>query len=128
MAKDRSLRQALGRDELSFHQTEYLLKEAFGTLGRHKGITTLSVVIMSLTLLVLAVFLLVTDNMLNLVAQARQEIKVYAYLKEGVSQKQIEDHHRRLLALDAVESVIFVSKSEALDEFRQQMGEEREYT
>ena len=41
---------------MKLHQTLFLIGESFRTLGRHKGIMSLSVIIMSLTLLVLAGF------------------------------------------------------------------------
>ena len=66
------------------HQTLFLVAEAFNTLGRHKAVTFLSIVIMSLTLLVLAVFLLATDNVLTFLDRARREMTVFIYIKDGV--------------------------------------------
>ena len=43
---------------MKLNQGVYLVRESFRTLRRHKGIASLSVAIMSLTLLVLAVFLM----------------------------------------------------------------------
>lgn len=107
-----------------FQKAIYLTQEAFRTIQRHKGVTAISVVIMSLSLLMLAVFLLATDNLLKVIGQAEQDMKVYVYLDDRVDGAGIQKLHNQLFAMDEVQSVIFVSREEALAEFREQMGEE----
>jgi len=102
----------------------YLAQEAFRTLLRHKGVTVTSVVIMSLSLLMLAVFLLATDNLLRLVGEAHRDLKIYVYLEDGIAQSGIESLHRQILAMDETDAVVFVSKAQALEDFRRQLGED----
>jgi cell division transport system permease protein len=102
-----------------------LVSEAFTTLGRHKAVTFLSIVIMSLTLLVLAVFLLATDNVLTFLDRARREMTVFVYVKDDVPARIVQDHYNRLLRMDEVETVMFISKEQAMAEFREELGEER---
>ena len=64
------------RNGRMFQKAIYLVQEAFRTIRRHKGVTTISVIIMSLSLLMLAVFLLATDNLLMIIGHAEQEIIV----------------------------------------------------
>lgn len=104
-------------------KTTYLVQEAFRTIHRHRGITMLSVIIMSLSLLMLAVFLLATDNLLRVVGEAQEDMKVYVYLDDTVGSQQTTNMHTTLLSLQEVESVVFVDKSEALEDFRDQMDE-----
>jgi len=94
-------------------------------LGRHKAVTFLSIVIMSLTLLVLAVFLLATDNVLTFLDRARREMTVFVYVKDDVPVRIVQDHYNRLLRMDEVETVMFISKEQAMAEFREELGEER---
>jgi cell division transport system permease protein len=101
-----------------FQKAIYLVQEAFRTIRRHKGVTTISVIIMSLSLLMLAVFLLATDNLLMIIGQAEQEMKVYVYLEDGVGEDGMLKLHRELLSRDEVASVAYISREEALDEFR----------
>ena len=107
------------------HQALFLVSEAFTTLGRHKAVTFLSIVIMSLTLLVLAVFLLATDNVLTFLDRARREMTVFVYVKDDVPVRIVQDHYNRLLRMDEVETVMFISKEQAMAEFREELGEER---
>jgi cell division transport system permease protein len=110
---------------LKFHQVTYLIGESFSTLRRHKAVTLLSVVIMSLTLLILAVFLLATDNVLTVLDRARRDMTVFVYLRDDVPKRVVEEHYRRLLSMEEVETVMFISKEQAMAEFRIELGEER---
>lgn len=110
---------------MALRQFVYLVSESFRTLSRHKAVMTLSVIIMSLTLLVLAVFLLATDNVLLLLDRTQQDLRIYVYLEDGLSSRETESLHRRILSLPRVETVVFVSKEEALGEFREELGEDQ---
>ncbi|HEX5132366.1 MAG TPA: permease-like cell division protein FtsX [Candidatus Krumholzibacteria bacterium] len=104
----------------------YIFDEALRTVSRHKGLTSISVIIMSLSLLMLAVFLLATDNLLKLVGEAQSEMKLYVYLADGTGQSATEQLHAQILGQHEVESVTFVSREEALADFRQQLGDDAE--
>lgn len=110
---------------MKIHQLAFLIRESFKTVGRHKGIMFLSNVIMSLTLLVLAVFLLVTDNVLSALDRTREELNVYVYLQDGLTQQRTEGLYRQLLAMTGVEEIVFISKDDAMEEFRSEFGESR---
>lgn len=109
---------------MNIQQGKYLVGESFRTLHHHKGIVTLSVLIMSLTLLVLSVFLLVTENMMRVVDNARDELVVYVYLHDGIAPYTVEQHHKKLLAMPEISEIHFISKDQALQEFRTELGDE----
>ncbi len=102
----------------------YLVKEALRTIMRNKGVTALSVMIMSLSLLMLAVFLLATDNLLRVIADAQRDMKVYVYLEEPLASGKIEALHQDIFAMEEAQQVLFVPKEQALVDFREQLGEE----
>jgi len=102
----------------------YIIDEALFTVKRHKGLTSISIVIMSLSLLMLAVFLLATDNVLKLVSEAQNEMKMYVYIDDGVSQNEAQSLYQKILQESEVSEVQFVSKDEAMEEFRQQLGDD----
>ena len=100
----------------------YIVDEALRTVKRHKGLTSISVIIMSLSLLMLAVFLLATDNLLKLVSETQEEMKIYVYLEDGVGQQEAEKLYMTILGQAEVSSVEFVSKEDALADFKSQLG------
>ena len=102
----------------------YIIDEALLTVKRHKGLTSISIVIMSLSLLMLAVFLLATDNVLKLVSEAQNEMKMYVYLNDGVTQNEAQELYQKILQEPEVSEVQFVSKEEAMEDFRKELGDE----
>jgi cell division transport system permease protein len=102
----------------------YIVDEALRTVRRHKGLTSISIVIMSLSLLMLAVFLLATDNVLRLVGEAQNEMKIYVYLADDASRTTGENLYKDILMQPEVSEVLFVSKEEAMDDFREQLGDD----
>lgn len=106
------------------HQAAYLISDSLKTLWRHRGVMILSVMIMSLTLLVLAVFLLATENMLAVLERTSDELEVYVYLYDSADEQTQEATYVQIMRIPDAETVIFVSKAEALQEFREQLGEE----
>jgi len=102
----------------------YVIGESFGMLARRKGANTVSTVIMALSLLILVVFLLVTLNIADLIDRTSEELRVYVYLEEGIDEAVSNDIRTRLFGADGVEELVFVSRAEALDEFRAALGEE----
>jgi len=106
-----------------FRRVFYIVDEAVRTLRRHKGLTSISIVIMSLSLLMLAVFLLATDNILKVVGEAQEEMKIYVYLEDRTGQGAIEGLYQTILEQHEVQSVVFVSKDQALADFRDQLAD-----
>jgi len=102
----------------------FLTQEAFRTISRHKGVMAISVIIMSLSLLMLAVFLLGTDNLLRYVGQAQAEMKLYVYLDDRVTPEEVPALQSKILGLDGVETVIFIPKEQALRDFRNQLEDD----
>jgi len=111
---------------MNLSQLGYLAREALGMMRRYRGITVVSVVIMALSLLMLAVFLLLTDNMFLFLDRAREDMAVYLYLEDNLPQQAVESLHRRILSLPEVEEVVYVSKQQALEELKEQLGGDEE--
>lgn len=107
-----------------FREGIYLTKEAFRTIKRHKAVTSISVVIMSLSLLMLAVFLLATDNLLRFVGEAQRDMKVYVYLEDGLDDRQVQELHLQIMSAEEASSVVFITRNEALADFRKQLGDD----
>jgi cell division transport system permease protein len=54
---------------------------------------------------------------------AREEMRVYVYLENGLDQDGIERVRTGLYNFDSVRGVVFVSREEALERFRERLGE-----
>jgi cell division transport system permease protein len=106
------------------NRIRYMLEEATVMLKRQKGATAISVLIMGLSLLILVIFLLVTLNIAVMIDRASEELRVYVYLEEGIGRDESREIQLRLLGMTGVDEVVFVSRDEALAQFRETLGEE----
>ena len=107
---------------MKLNELGYIIDESVLMLKRRKGATALSVVIMGLSLLILVVFVLVTLNIGRVIAQAGEELRVYVYLEDGLASEASRDIQYRLLAMKGVEEVVYISRGEALENFREALG------
>src|SRR5262249_4309721 len=103
-------------------QTRYLLRESFGVFWRMKGMSAISTLIMSVSLLMLAIFTLMTINLHNVASSFRNEIEIDVFVKETASDLSILQLRQQLATLEGVQGVTYVSKGDALKEFRAQLG------
>ena len=103
-------------------QVQYLSRESLRSFYQMKGIAVISTLIMSVALLMLTLFTLLTVNLQAVARVFQGEIEVVAFLHDGHSPEEIQGMQQRLLQDSGVASVSFVSKAEALEEFKRQLG------
>src|SRR5215470_16900835 len=96
----------------------YFVEEALTSLWRSRLITTLSVVTIAVSLFVLGAFLSLASNLADVVARWSEKVQVTFYLEDHLPQGAREGLQAALAADAAVESVVFVSREEALQRFR----------
>jgi cell division transport system permease protein len=111
---------------VNFNQLRYLVDESMTMMGRRKAANGFSIVIMGLSLLILVVFILLTINVQAVIDRAGKEMRAYVYLKDGTSEEAAREIQMKLLGLEGVEEVVFVSKDEALASFRQSLGDDKD--
>lgn len=105
-------------------QIRYLARESLRSFQRMKTVSIVSMLIMSAALTMLALFSLVTINLHGLARGFQKEIEIIAFLKDGAGNESVQELQQRLLADPSVATVSFVSKADALQEFRVQLGED----
>jgi cell division transport system permease protein len=107
---------------VNLNQLRYVVGESMTMMARRKAANAFSIVIMGLSLLILVVFILLTLNVQAVIDRASEEMRAYVYLKDGVGAGTSSEIQMKLLGLEGVEEVVFVSKEEALTSFRQTLG------
>ncbi len=105
-------------------QAGYLLRESFAGFRRRKLTTAVTILIMGSSLLVLAVFVLVTLNLGALLGRARSGIDLRVFLVDGLSRERQTELQPHFLAIPGVESARFITREQSLVEFRRDLGEE----
>jgi cell division transport system permease protein len=102
----------------------YLTRESFAGFSRRKLTTGVTILIMSSSLLVLAILTLATLNMGNLLGQAREGIDIRVFLHDGLEPGQEAALQPRLVVIPGVQRVNWISPETALQQFRASLGED----
>ncbi|HVP14335.1 MAG TPA: permease-like cell division protein FtsX [Terriglobales bacterium] len=99
----------------------YFLREAWRSFRQHQGLAWTAVVSLTATLLLCAVFLLLTNNARRAVRFIGDRREMVVYLRDDVSPALRDSLIGRLTVLYG--AVTYVSKQQAWDEFSQQVGD-----
>ncbi len=102
----------------------YTFKESVSGFKRAKLATFVSVVTVSISLLLLGVFAVLTINVSRLLETLRGKVEMEAFLQEPVTPADVEELAKKILAVEGVESALFVSKDEAARIFKEEFGED----
>ena len=86
--------------------------------------TTLAVLSVAVVLVLIASFALVAGNMSGLLDRYGREVRVTAYLDEGLSDEARRTLATRVSTVEGVQSVEVFSKQQAMERFREHLGDE----
>lgn len=109
----------LGRQPIKLHCYEVL-----NDIARNWSMVLISLVITMVALLVLGIFLLLTFNVNLFIELVGTNLQVQVFLKDDVTESDIEAFGKGLSDLDGVLSVEFVSRSKALQDMENRLGKE----
>jgi cell division transport system permease protein len=104
----------------------YAFREAVAAFRRAPLLTLLSVVAVGFSLFVVGLFGLTAHNIHRAIEQIEERVEIVGYLREDVSEEQLQLGEEELRLLPEVEEVRYVSKTEALASAMQEMEEFRE--
>jgi cell division transport system permease protein len=102
----------------------YIFTELWRTLSRHRTLCLASVLSMSSILLILLLFMMVLTGVDNYTQQLESREEISIFLNEGLSRSDIDVLAGRLHLTPGVDSIRFVSKDEAWEQFRADVGDE----
>ncbi len=102
----------------------YTVRESFSGFRRTKLSSTISIATISISLLLLGIFAVVTINTTRFVEALRDRFEIEAFLREPLTLEQRMTVDRTVRGVEGVESVDFVSKDDAAKIFKQETGED----
>jgi len=102
----------------------YTLKESISGFKRTKLSTFVSIVTISISLLLLGVFAVITINTSRFIDSLRDKVEMEAFLQEPMSRDDIAELIAAVNELPGVNNVIYVSKEDAAEIFKEQFGED----
>ena len=75
-----------------------------------------------MTLFVFGGFLLLQENLSGLLKGWSSQLQIFAYIEEGLNRAEIESVQRQVQSYPEVEGVRYVSKKEAWEKFKGDLG------
>jgi cell division transport system permease protein len=100
----------------------YLAREGLSSARRHPALTIAAIVSISASLLVFAITLLITSNIERSARSLDSRRVIDVYLAEDTDEGQRAEIESGLRAISGVSGIRFVSKEEALEAFRADIG------
>ncbi|TYP57796.1 permease-like cell division protein FtsX [Thermosediminibacter litoriperuensis] len=109
---------------MKFRTIRYFFKEAFANLLRNGWMSLASVGAVASALIIFGSFLMISINFDHVAKDVESQVEITAYLKDSVNQLEINQIEYQIKSITGVKEVTFISKEQALEEFKKQVGEE----
>lgn len=98
----------------------YLFREAWANMRTNRTTTIVAILTTAFTLACVGIFLLLYVNLRSAAGWLQEDIKVIVYLDDRLSREAIQELEGKLKADRMVAGALFISKEQALREFRAQ--------
>ncbi|HOB20463.1 MAG TPA: permease-like cell division protein FtsX, partial [Candidatus Atribacteria bacterium] len=99
-----------------------IIREGMRNVVRNRVMTLASIGAIMAALFVLGIIMATIINLDNIVAGLESKVEVTVYLKKGTTQGDIETVYNRINSWEGIVEVEFISKEEALENWRKEMG------
>jgi cell division transport system permease protein len=102
----------------------YTLRESFSGFRRTKLSSAISIITICISLLLLGVFAIISVHASRFIESIRNKVELEAFLQEPVTGEEISELAREITGFNGVEKVVYISKEEAAQIFKQEFGED----
>ncbi len=104
---------------------EYYIREVFISLRRNNWMSVASIGTVAVSLFIFGMFLMMVMNMNKLAENMESQVQINVYLLDKVDREQARDIEKDLKEIEGVESVGFVTKDEAMERFKDRLGDQK---
>lgn len=110
---------------MKIRTAEYFIREAVTSMRRNGLMSFASISTVALSLLILGMFLVMVLNLNNMAQALESQVEISVYLQDDLSDLEIREIGTRITKMQGVNQVLFVSKSEAMERFKQRLGDQQ---
>lgn len=103
----------------------YFIRQAFQSLNRNAWLGLASVGTMTVSLIMVGISMIIVLNTNYLATRLEANVEIIAYLKDSVTIDQAVEVDKQIKNIPGVSSVRFVTKDEAMTEFRKELGDQQ---
>lgn len=102
----------------------HCVRQAMENVRRSSITSLLTVITIAVAMFLLGIFLLFVQNASQAVASSGRELTVMVFLKDGISQGDIDIVSRQIRELAGERAVTYIDKGQALQLFRESLGDD----
>lgn len=111
---------------MRFNTLKYFVSDSIRSLNRNKTVTIASIATVTATFFIFGIFLLTMITGKLLINEVGSKLEVKIYLNDNITTSQQSDISNKVKDISGVTDVKYVSKSQAFNDFKQQIGNENE--
>lgn len=101
----------------------YFVKVAFKSLARNRWMSLASIGVVSVTLLLLGIFIVVNYNVDLFTRQVKAQVEIVVYVKDANTPEITDALRVRIIEMPEIQEVQFISKREALERLKESFGD-----
>lgn len=105
-------------------QIRYIMNEGLSGFRRAKLSMSAAILTVSISLLLLSLFSILILNANSVIESLRNKVEIEAFLRDGLTQPELDAIEARITAIAGVQNVRYVSKDEAAEIFKEEFGED----
>lgn len=109
---------------MRFRTFKYFFKESFTSLIRNRWMSLASIGAVASALIILGSFVLLSVNFDYILKDVESQVEITAYLEDSVDQAGVAELNKDITVINGVKEIKFISKEEAIEEFKEQVGRE----
>ena len=110
---------------MKIRTSEYFIREVCRSLKRNNWMSLASVGTVAVSLFIFGMFMMLVMNMNKMADSLESQVQINVYLQDDVSREQARDIEKDLKNLQGVEQVTFVSREEAMERFKERLGDQK---
>lgn len=110
---------------MSINTVEYFIREVIHSLRRNNWMSVASIGTVAVSLFIFGMFLMLVMNMNKMVDAMESQVQIMVYLEDDFSRDDARDLEVDLKKMQGVEKVTFVPKEEAMEKFKERLGDQK---
>ncbi|SHH58038.1 permease-like cell division protein FtsX [Clostridium grantii] len=105
---------------------KHFFSSAFKSLIRNRTLSGASIITVTLTSFLFGILLLTMMNANGLIKNVESKIEIEIFLNDDATVENKMDLETKLNSIESVNEIVFVTKEDALNEFKRQLGEDNQ--
>ncbi len=102
----------------------YAIREGLRGFQRARLATIVSISTITISLTLLGIFILFTAHLSEMIQTVHERLTLEIFIDNGLNEENIEGLKREIQSISGIQSVRFVSKTDALKQFEQDFGQD----